>query len=66
MQVRIEGIRRGRPKHATLTRFTYAKLVDATSGEVIISATLDYILDKVEERGYEVVSVSLNAKGVSQ
>lgn len=63
MRVRIEDIRRGRPKHATdqSPLITYAKLVEAESGALIINATLDYILDKVQERGYEVTTLRLRA-----
>lgn len=59
-RVRVEGIQRGRPKHAPADspRHTYAVALCATTGVLLISATLDYILDKVEARGWEIVSMS--------
>lgn len=56
----IEGIRRGRAKHAPATspRHTYAVLLDAESRELLVSATLDYILDRVEQLDLEIVSMS--------
>ena len=35
-------------------RYIYALLVDSTTGEVFISATLDYILKAIRDRGYAV------------
>lgn len=59
-RVHIKGIRRGRAKHAPADspRHTYAVALCASTGELLISATLDYILDKIEERGWEIVSMS--------
>jgi hypothetical protein len=36
--------------------YIYAHLRDAETGELIISATLDYILEAVEKRDYLLVS----------
>lgn len=59
-RVIIEGIHRGRPKSAPAAspRRTYAVLLDAESRELLISGTLDYILDRVEELDLEIVSMS--------
>ncbi|MBK7823121.1 MAG: hypothetical protein IPJ61_19230 [Tessaracoccus sp.] len=56
----IEGIRRGRPKSAPATspRYTYAVLLDAESRKLLISGTLDYILDRAEQLDLEIVFMS--------
>lgn len=35
----------------------YACLIEIATGEVVISATIDYILDAIKERGYIVEGV---------
>lgn len=39
-------------QHARHPGHIYAHLVDVTTGEVVISATLDYITAAILERGY--------------
>ena len=60
MKVRIENIHRGKPLSNPDGPFhTYAHIINDETGELIISATFDYILDVVKERGYEVTRMEL-------
>lgn len=58
-QVRIDRIRASRPAHASADSpyRVYAVLLCATTGELLIAATLNHILTAVEERGWEIVSI---------
>jgi hypothetical protein len=54
----ISGVRRGKGDRRI---FIYANLYDENH-ELLITATLDYILDVVELRGYELVDANLFLK----
>ena len=49
---KIVNIRRGTGYNS---QYLYAQLVNATTGEVVIAATLNYIQEKIAERDYVLV-----------
>lgn len=57
MNAKIINIRHGRPKlsNKSDSLYIYATLINADNGVPYIHATLEYILQAVEERGYILV-----------
>ena len=51
-EVRLTDVRSG---DGARSHFIYAKVVDAETGEMLISATVDYILQVAQHYGYKFV-----------
>lgn len=52
MKVRITNMRQGKFERR---KFLYADLVEAETGELMIAATLDYIIQAIADREYELI-----------
>ena len=52
MKVRLTDVRHGKDKRSNII---YATLIEADTGDLVIAATLEYILNAVKTRGYVLV-----------
>lgn len=55
---KIDNFRQNTSDHKRLEPYVlYATLMDADTGELIINATMEYIMQAVEERGFTIVKI---------